>query len=101
MIAAACADAFKHAAVDGEGALHLARDAFAACPSDSIDYAVMERVATDARLVGVAVPLVAGWSDVGTYIPLGVAHRLENAGTTPLEMATGACRVESSFPASR
>ncbi|WP_434106402.1 mannose-1-phosphate guanylyltransferase/mannose-6-phosphate isomerase [Paraburkholderia caffeinilytica] len=66
-IAAACAEAFEHAAVDGDGALHLAREAFAACPSDSIDYAVMERVATDARLVGVAVPLVAGWSDVGAW----------------------------------
>ncbi|CAB3805016.1 Alginate biosynthesis protein AlgA [Paraburkholderia ultramafica] len=67
VIAAACADAFEHATVDGDGALHLARDAFAACPSDSIDYAVMERVATDARLVGVTVPLVAGWSDVGAW----------------------------------
>ncbi|HZZ12294.1 MAG TPA: mannose-1-phosphate guanylyltransferase/mannose-6-phosphate isomerase [Paraburkholderia sp.] len=66
-IASACADAFEHASVDGDGALHLARAAFAACPSDSIDYAVMERVATDARLVGVAVPLVAGWSDVGAW----------------------------------
>ncbi|WP_144143192.1 mannose-1-phosphate guanylyltransferase/mannose-6-phosphate isomerase [Paraburkholderia sp. BCC1884] len=66
-IAAACANAFDHATVDGDGALHLARDAFAVCPSDSIDYAVMERVATDARLTGVAVPLVAGWSDVGAW----------------------------------
>ena len=66
-IAAACADAFGRATVDDSGALHLARDAFAACPSDSIDYAVMERIATDARLVGVAVPLVAGWSDVGAW----------------------------------
>ncbi|EIF31469.1 mannose-1-phosphate guanylyltransferase/mannose-6-phosphate isomerase [Burkholderia sp. Ch1-1] len=66
-IAAACADAFEQATVDGDGALHLARKAFALCPSDSIDYAVMERVASDARLVGVAVPLVAGWSDVGAW----------------------------------
>ncbi|MCX4172151.1 MULTISPECIES: mannose-1-phosphate guanylyltransferase/mannose-6-phosphate isomerase [Paraburkholderia] len=66
-IAAACAAAFEHAAVDGDGTLHLAREAFAACPSDSIDYAVMERVAIDARLAGVAVPLVAGWSDVGAW----------------------------------
>ncbi len=66
-IAAACAEAFEHAAVDGDGALHLAREAFAVCPSDSIDYAVMERIATDARLVGVTVPLTAGWSDVGAW----------------------------------
>lgn len=37
-------------------------DAFAACPEDSIDYAVMER--TDR---GVVIPLDAGWSDVGSW----------------------------------
>ncbi|WP_144637741.1 mannose-1-phosphate guanylyltransferase/mannose-6-phosphate isomerase [Bordetella genomosp. 13] len=36
--------------------------AFEACPSDSIDYAVMER--TDSA---VAVPLTAAWSDVGAW----------------------------------
>lgn len=39
--------------------------AFAACPSDSIDYAVMEK--TD---VAVVVPLDAGWSDVGSWTAL-------------------------------
>ncbi|SDR16159.1 mannose-1-phosphate guanylyltransferase [Paraburkholderia tuberum] len=110
LIAAACKDAFAGASIDEAGALHLARDAFAACPSDSVDYAVMERMGTDARLVGVTVPLDAGWSDLGawdsvwdasskdgderfllsenqsTLIPLGVRHRLENAGKTPLEI---------------
>lgn len=37
-------------------------DAFAACPSDSIDYAVMEKT-TEAAMV----PLDAGWSDVGSW----------------------------------
>jgi mannose-1-phosphate guanylyltransferase/mannose-6-phosphate isomerase len=37
-------------------------EAFAACPGDSIDYAVMEH--TDR---GVVVPLDAGWSDVGSW----------------------------------
>jgi mannose-1-phosphate guanylyltransferase/mannose-6-phosphate isomerase len=67
LIASACHDAFAGASVDAAGALHLAHDAFAACPSDSVDYAVMERIGTDARLVGVAVPLDAGWSDVGAW----------------------------------
>ena len=40
-------------------------DAFARCPSDSIDYAVMEL--TDR---GDVVPLVAGWSDVGSWSAL-------------------------------
>jgi len=45
--------------------IRVDRDAFAACPSDSIDYAVMEK--TDAAVV---VPLAAGWSDVGAFAAL-------------------------------
>jgi len=37
-------------------------DAFAACPSDSIDYAVMEKAAQVA-----VVPVAMGWSDVGSW----------------------------------
>jgi len=69
-IAAACAAAFERASTDGDGALHLAADALSACPSDSIDYAVMERIGTEpafASFSGVVVPLVAGWSDVGAW----------------------------------
>ncbi|MGF6722880.1 mannose-1-phosphate guanylyltransferase/mannose-6-phosphate isomerase [Paraburkholderia sp. GAS41] len=66
-IATACEAAFERAWTDGDGTLHLERAALSACPSDSIDYAVMERIATDARLPGVVVPLVAGWSDVGAW----------------------------------
>jgi mannose-1-phosphate guanylyltransferase/mannose-6-phosphate isomerase len=80
VIAAACAHAFQQATADGDGALHLGRDAFAACPCNSIDYAVMERVATDARLVGVAVPLVAGWSDVGAWDSVWDASAKDGAG---------------------
>jgi mannose-1-phosphate guanylyltransferase len=40
-------------------------NAFNQCPSDSIDYAVMEK--TDAAVM---VPLDAGWSDVGTWSSL-------------------------------
>ena len=41
------------------------RDIFAACPSDSIDYAVMEKTER-----GVVIPLDAGWSDVGSWSSL-------------------------------
>jgi mannose-1-phosphate guanylyltransferase/mannose-6-phosphate isomerase len=41
------------------------RDAFVACPSDSIDYAVMEHT----RRGGV-IPLDCGWSDVGAWSTL-------------------------------
>ncbi|NKJ45292.1 mannose-1-phosphate guanylyltransferase [Burkholderia sp. SG-MS1] len=70
VIAAACADALQQASVDDDGALHLGPDAFAACPCDSIDYAVMECVATDERFVGVTVPLVAECSEVGAWDPV-------------------------------
>lgn len=45
--------------------LRLAPDAFELCPSDSIDYAVMEHT-TDA----VVVPADIGWSDVGSWTAL-------------------------------
>ncbi len=40
-------------------------EAFAACPDDSIDYAVMEKTSQ-----AVVVPLDAGWSDVGSWSSL-------------------------------
>jgi mannose-1-phosphate guanylyltransferase/mannose-6-phosphate isomerase len=43
-------------------------EAFKACPSDSIDYAVMERlVAGGTGIAARVVPLEAGWSDVGAW----------------------------------
>ncbi|PWW81179.1 mannose-1-phosphate guanylyltransferase/mannose-6-phosphate isomerase [Prosthecochloris marina] len=45
--------------------LRLDKEVFAACPSDSIDYAVMEKTAH-----AVVVPLDAGWSDVGAWSAL-------------------------------
>lgn len=45
--------------------------AFVACPSDSIDYAVMERlVNANEAPVGAVLPLDAGWSDVGAWSAL-------------------------------
>jgi len=41
------------------------KEAFMACPEDSIDYAVMEKTAD-----AVVVPLDAGWSDVGSWSSL-------------------------------
>lgn len=40
-------------------------DAFVACPSESIDYAVMESTAN-----GVVVPMDAGWNDIGSWSSL-------------------------------
>ncbi len=60
-IAAACETAYRGGRQDGEF-YRVAREAFAACPSDSIDYAVMEKTRT-----AVVVPLAAGWSDIGAW----------------------------------
>lgn len=64
----ACTKAYMEGARDADFR-RVDTAAFAACPSDSIDYAVMEKLAGDARL-GIAaqvVPLAAGWSDVGAW----------------------------------
>ena len=61
---AACRDAME----GGQGDLDFIRleaEAFGACPSDSIDYAVMERTSEAA-----VIPLDAGWSDVGSWSSL-------------------------------
>src|SRR5690606_7345312 len=69
-----CSDALAKAEQD----LHFVRvnrDAFEACPDDSIDYAVMERT-TDA----VMVPLDAKWSDVGYWTALWEAGDKDSNG---------------------
>ena len=45
--------------------LWLDRKAFAACPKDSIDYAVMEKTGR-----AVVMPLTVGWNDVGSWSAL-------------------------------
>ncbi|MGY1459751.1 mannose-1-phosphate guanylyltransferase/mannose-6-phosphate isomerase [Luteimonas sp. A534] len=56
--------AFEGAVRDGDF-VRLDRDAFSAAPSDSIDYAVMER--TDRAMV---LPVDIGWNDVGSWSAL-------------------------------
>ena len=58
----------RSARVQGDGLLQLVLDAssFALVPSDSIDYAVMERSAQVA-----VVPCDMGWSDIGSWSALG------------------------------
>lgn len=69
-IAAACENAFDNGARDKDF-FRVDTQAFRACPSDSIDYAVMEKTAGaghDPRAV--VIPLDAGWSDVGAWSSL-------------------------------
>jgi mannose-1-phosphate guanylyltransferase/mannose-6-phosphate isomerase len=67
-ILAACETALSGAACDGDF-VRVTKTAFAACPADSIDYAVMEPIAAGtAGLPSAAViPLSAGWSDLGSW----------------------------------
>jgi len=44
--------------------LRVGAEAFSACPADSIDYAVMEKLPAG---LGVVIPFEAGWSDVGAW----------------------------------
>ncbi|ACU90636.1 mannose-1-phosphate guanylyltransferase/mannose-6-phosphate isomerase [Desulfomicrobium baculatum] len=62
------ADACQKAIAEGKSDLDFFRlDAanFESCPSDSIDYAVMEHTAH-----GAVIPLYAGWNDIGSWSAL-------------------------------
>ncbi|ALK32938.1 mannose-1-phosphate guanylyltransferase/mannose-6-phosphate isomerase [Burkholderia plantarii] len=64
---AACVAAYRNGAQDGPFYRPCAQ-AFRASPSDSIDYAVMERLNSRGDLAeGVVIPLNAGWSDLGSW----------------------------------
>lgn len=75
-ILAACEKAVQGCSQD----MHFTRidaDAFAACPADSIDYAVMEKTA-DAAMV----TLDAGWSDIGSWSALWEVSEKDSSGNS-------------------
>jgi len=63
-ILASCVDALAQGISDMDF-VRLNKEAFEACPADSIDYAVMEQTNK-----AVVVPLDAGWNDVGSWSSL-------------------------------
>lgn len=71
---AACRKALENARRDLDF-LRLDPEAFAACPSDSIDYAVMEKTSN-----AVVVPMQAGWNDVGAWSALWGVHERDAEG---------------------
>jgi mannose-1-phosphate guanylyltransferase / mannose-6-phosphate isomerase len=72
-IVGACRRALAEAARESDF-VRLDKAAFAACPADSIDYAVMEHTQRAAL-----VPVAMGWSDVGSWDALwGLSDRDEN-----------------------
>lgn len=67
---AACGEAFNKSRRDADF-IRLDKVAFAACPADSIDYAVMEKTGN-----AVMIPLDAAWNDVGSWSALwDVTHK--------------------------
>lgn len=67
-ILVACRAAWDQGSVDGDF-LRVDKTAFMLCPNDSIDYAVMEKLAENRSELpaGVVIPLSVGWSDVGAW----------------------------------
>ncbi len=79
-ILAACERACRQGKRDG-GFFRVDAQAFAACPSDSIDYAVMERIGGEGSgLEAVVVRLDAGWSDVGAWDALWAIEKKDADG---------------------
>ena len=71
-------DACEVSMVDVESDLDFRRvnkDKFTACPSESVDYAVMEKT-PDA----VVVPMDAGWSDIGSWSSLWDISKKDESG---------------------
>jgi mannose-1-phosphate guanylyltransferase / mannose-6-phosphate isomerase len=85
-IHAACQLSWTNGKTDGEF-VRMGKEEFAKCPSDSIDYAVMERIAGKPAGSGlpdaVVLPLDAGWSDVGAWEALwAVLPKDDNGNVT-------------------
>lgn len=93
---AACRKAWEGRASDLDFT-RLDTEAFAACPSDSIDYAVMEK--TDRAVV---IPLDAGWSDVGSWAALWeVGDADEEGNVTSGDVSNVACKDSYFYSGSR
>jgi mannose-1-phosphate guanylyltransferase/mannose-6-phosphate isomerase len=73
-IVAACGRALAEASRDADF-IRLGKEAFHACPADSIDYALMEHTARAA-----VVPVGMGWSDVGSWDALWELSDKDGAG---------------------
>jgi mannose-1-phosphate guanylyltransferase/mannose-6-phosphate isomerase len=70
-----CCEAAWRASQKDLDFIRLPVDEFSLCPSDSIDYAVMEKTSS-----AVMVPLDAGWSDVGSWSALHESLQADERG---------------------
>ncbi len=68
--------------------IRLDKEAFAACPKDSIDYAVMEHTTR-----GAVVPMSAGWNDVGSWSAIwAISDKDENGNVIQGDVVTVDCK---------
>lgn len=88
-IYAASLAAFEGASTDLDF-IRLDKDAFEACPSESIDYAVMEPLCASDPDAVIMAPLDAGWSDVGSWSSVWDLSRKDAAGNALIQMVAGA-----------
>jgi mannose-1-phosphate guanylyltransferase/mannose-6-phosphate isomerase len=89
MIAKEALSALENAAAEGSFR-RLDPETFARCPSDSIDYAVMEKTARAA----VVHPVDAGWSDIGSWTALPPT---DDARVAAMECADTVIRTDGPF----
>ena len=78
-IASGCVAAYMEGVRDGP-LFRPHRERFISCPSESIDYAVMERTGEDGAARGAVVPLEGGWSDLGSWGQVWEERDGDNAG---------------------
>ena len=93
-ILSACKSTLAEGSEDGDF-VRIDRPAFEKCPSDSIDYAVMERLTS--RQTGLpasaVLPLSAGWSDVGAWDALWkVLPKCADGNATRGDVMLESCR---------
>lgn len=60
--------------------VRITEAAFIACPDESIDYAIMEPLASQQSNAVVVIPLDAGWNDVGGFAALWQVAQKDAAG---------------------
>ena len=94
IVEAAC-EAYERAAFDGQKCI-LDKDSFSACPSESIDYAVMEP--TDKAAV---VLCDIGWNDIGSFASLHALKKSDDGNAFKGDITahnTQNCLIETDGP---
>lgn len=76
-IAIACSEAVNRGKNDGLF-FRLDEDSFLECPDDSIDYAVMEKLAQTSNDKIAVIPINVGWSDVGAWSSVWEINNKDN-----------------------